>query len=186
MCSLYPHLPHVKSLATKNSPKIILLSETRTIENMTSAELNIDGYKLFRCDALNRHTGGVVIYLENSISAYEVFKYASDNIWALAINVTKGFSNDIFCVLYRGHQSKDLDFANFLPTLCENLINLNPTIHIIGDINYDFQKNTCAKNIARIAKSYCLKQLVSEPTRVSNTSSSIIDWYLTNKKNVKC
>lgn len=179
-------MPQVKSLAQNNEPKLMLFSETRTIENMTNSELNVNGYNLFRCDSKNRHTGGVAIYVKDSISAHEIFKFNNNFIWAIAINITKGFSNECFCGIYRGHQSTDSDFSEFFSDLCDKLLEFNSFIHIFGDVNYDFLKSKNAKIINKIAKSFCLKQLVTEPTRITNGTSTLIDWYLTNKKNVKC
>jgi hypothetical protein len=56
----------------KFCPKILLLSETRTIIDMSDAELAIDNYNLIRLDSYNRHTGGVAIYLHNSMTYKEV------------------------------------------------------------------------------------------------------------------
>lgn len=184
MCSLYPHLPHLKSIAYEMKPKIILLSETRTIENMNISELAIKGYNLFRCDAINRHTGGVAIYLSENISANVIFKYDNNYIWAIAINISKGFLPDIFCVVYRGHQCSDNDFINFFSIMCEKLFSANPNVHIVGDFNYNFNQNKISKEIYKQAKTYCLHQYVNHPTRETNITSTIIDWYLSSRKNI--
>lgn len=56
---------------------------------MSESELKLNGYKLFRCDAQNRHTWGVVIYLQDSISAHIVYKYDTNFMWCLAINIIR-------------------------------------------------------------------------------------------------
>jgi hypothetical protein len=168
------------------SPKILLLSESRTIENMSDSELKLNNYKIFRCDAANRHTGGVVIYIHESVSAHVVYKHDIKSIWALAISVTRGFCNDCFCVVYRGHQSSVDDFREFFSTLCESLSEINSNCHIVGDMNFDFTKDKFSKELKNIARSYNFKQLVTQPTRVTNDSSSLIDWFFTNRKNASC
>lgn len=166
-------------------PKLVLLSETRTIENMNSNELVINKYNLIRCDSHNRHTGGVALYVHESVAAHEIFRYDYDFIWALAILVTNGYAKDIFCVIYRGHQGTNENFSNFLKFLLDTLSAISPNIHILGDFNYNFNSDSTSRNILKIAKSFCFKQLVNTPTRVTNTSSTIIDWYLTNRLHVK-
>lgn len=153
---------------------------------MTFNELKMNGYLLFRCDALNRYTGGVAIYLSESIKAHEVYKYDINNIWALAIQVECGFAKEIFCVIYRGHKSTNENFLTFFDDMCSHLVDLSPKINIVGDFNYDYFKNTTAKKIIKISKSFGLKQLQLNPTREDKNSSSTIDWFLTNNKNVTC
>lgn len=184
MRSLFANLNLLRVSVIDMMPKIILLSETRTVDNMVDAELKLCGYKIFRCDSLNRHTGGVVIYTHDLISAHVIFKYNSNFIWCLAIKIDRGFENDVFCVVYRGHQCIDSDFVSFFSELSETLSSYTGQIHIVGDFNYDYNKHKISKSLRSIAKSYNLKQLISEPTRVTNESSSIIDWYLTDRKNV--
>lgn len=173
-------------LIGKNKPKLILLSETRTVENMTVNELKIDDYICFRCNAPTRFTGGVAIYVHNSISAYEIYKYNENNIWAIAIQVVSGFVKEIFCVLYRGHKSTNENFLTFFEEMCNKLVDISSKINICGDFNYDFFKCPATKKVMRLVKSFNLKQLQKTPTREDQFSSSTIDWFLTNNKNVKC
>ena len=185
MRSLLANINLLRVLVDDYNPKILLLSETRTINSMTESELKISGYKLFRCDAENRHTGGVVIYVHESISAHVVFEYKVNYIWCLAINIVRGFQNDCFCVIYRGHQNTDKDFLGFFEELCEKLAS-NAFVHILGDLNYIFGRDSMSKKICSIAKTFNFKQQVKNPTRITNTTETLIDYYFTNRKNVKC
>lgn len=165
---------------------MLLLSESRTTNDMNLNELKLNEYILFRCDAQNRYTGGVLIYTHESISAYEVFKYDSNQIWALAIQVVCGYAKEIFCVVYRGHKAQNENFLDFFEDMCNKLIDVSCKINIVGDFNYDFFKHPYARKIMKVAKIYNLKQLIVTPSREDSTSSSTIDWFLTNNKNVKC
>ena len=89
---------------------MVFLSETRTIASMTDGELSISDYVLFRCDSHNRQTGGVAVYVHNSIGANVVSCDCSDFIWSLSIKVNKGFAKDVFTVFYRGHDSNAANF----------------------------------------------------------------------------
>lgn len=153
---------------------------------MSNGELALNNYYLLRCDAENRHTGGVVIYCHNSVSAHCVYKYAQKNIWAYAIVITKGFVSECFCCVYRGHKAQSDDFEIFFSEMCEILMDQKCKVNIFGDINYDLYKCANAKGILKIAKKFNLKQLINEPTRVDKNSSSTIDWFLTSNKSVKC
>lgn len=49
-----------------------MLSETHVTEDIDDCELVINGYKLERCNSRSRHTGGVVMYIRNSIKHYQL------------------------------------------------------------------------------------------------------------------
>ncbi|CRK97992.1 CLUMA_CG011361, isoform A [Clunio marinus] len=157
--SLYSNLNLIRCFMLENEPKIMLLSETRTISDMDDQELSIQGYKLFRCDALNRHTGGVAIYLQESIDAYIVNEYKENHIWALCIKIIKGYINDSFCVIYRGHQSNIIQFSEFLDNFLEEIIDKADHLHVVGDFNIDLLKDKNAKKVIKITKQYNLTQL---------------------------
>lgn len=44
-------------------PAVLALSETRLIVDIEDSEINVPGYSVVRCDAENRSTGGVMLYI---------------------------------------------------------------------------------------------------------------------------
>ena len=77
-------IPYVEDLLKDKNQLFIVLSET-WLKNHTNAELNIDGYSLYRSDRTGRkHTrgrfsGGVGIYLRADLAATaeEVLKFSN-------------------------------------------------------------------------------------------------------------
>lgn len=114
-----------------------MLSETRTTEEMNENELKVPNYILIRCDAYNRHTGGVAIYVHTSVKAHEIIKHCVNNIWALAVKINKGLVNDVFAVVYKGHNATDAEFLTFMEEYLENLSEKDININIVGDFNID-------------------------------------------------
>ena len=55
----------------KVNPAIVALSESRLTDEIEDSEVNVPGYVIIRCDAENRYTGGVILYVRNDIK-YEV------------------------------------------------------------------------------------------------------------------
>ena len=72
------------------------------------------------------------------------------------------------------------------------LSTLQKTVHIIGDfnINVDHKSHNITKKFLKKIEQLNLSQLVNEPTRISETSSTTIDLFITNNvskvKEVKC
>lgn len=66
--SLVEHKDEIfHQIMKKRNPAVIALSETRVDANIEDSEINIRGYSQVRCDAENRYTGGVVVYIRNDI-----------------------------------------------------------------------------------------------------------------------
>lgn len=49
-------------------PAILLLSESRTIEDVQNFEILLDNYRFMRCDSSSRHTGVVLIYIRADLN----------------------------------------------------------------------------------------------------------------------
>ena len=53
-------------------PHIIGITESWANTDLTKAELGLTGYIMFRRDRIGRRGGGVILYIKESIQAYEI------------------------------------------------------------------------------------------------------------------
>ena len=53
-------------------PHIIGITESWTNNAITDAELGLEGYAMFRKDIMGRMGGGVLLYMKDTVPAYEV------------------------------------------------------------------------------------------------------------------
>ena len=53
-------------------PHIIGITESWANNDITDAELGLEGYVMFRKDRMGRRGGGVLLYIKDTIPAYEV------------------------------------------------------------------------------------------------------------------
>ena len=53
-------------------PHIIGITESWATPDISDAELGMTGYVLFRKDRIGRRGGGVILYIKESIQAYEI------------------------------------------------------------------------------------------------------------------
>ena len=86
------------------------------------------------------------------------------------------------CSVYRPPDG-NLDAAlNSINASMENLnLNHRQDILIMGDFNIDYQVNNLNKTkLQRFEKLQNLDQLITQPTRISNTSATVIDHIYTN------
>ncbi|KAK2578422.1 hypothetical protein KPH14_000969 [Odynerus spinipes] len=165
----------------KSSPAMVMLSEARVDANIEDFELNIRGYNQVRCDAENRYTGGVVVYIRNDIK-YEVVTVQKiiENCWCVVIRVKETWYKGIVVALYHSPSSSDSIFIKFIEDLVEDMIVKERCI-VIGDFNIDFKVDAFYSNKLRnVMLNLGMKQYVDRPTRVTKDSYTIIDLVFTN------
>lgn len=170
-------------------PSVILLSETRTTSDIEDFEIEIDGYNIVRCDSSSRHTGGVVIYVRKEYVYRTYKKVCIDKIyWCLLLKIKIHGENVILGCLYRSPNSNVHDFFDHYEIWAEKLFNEECRCILVGDFNLNFF-NRIDRNVQQFHNFITIngvEQLINEPTRVTNTSSSLIDYVLSNRNDCFC
>ena len=82
--SLITKIDELRILHDVHRPKVVCIVETWFDENITDTELTVNNYQVIRLDR-NRHGGGVLMYVHNSLS-YKI--------------TTKGQEVLLYCSLY--------------------------------------------------------------------------------------
>ena len=59
-------------MVDNKKPHIIGITESWANNNITDAELELDGYAMFRKYRMGSRGGGVLLYIKDTIPAYEV------------------------------------------------------------------------------------------------------------------
>ena len=181
------------------------LTET-WLKGHTQAELNIEGYKLYRADrkgrkhTRGRYSGGAALYLRGDIAdtTEKVLDYSNGVVETLAVYSER--ENLVVCVIYRQpddpvgqHQSKAYQLSQAISKIENMLEELQGTPNIIfcGDFNIpntnwseevepDRSKdNSLAAVIKSFQTKYLLNQMVYKPT---HKSGNILDLIFTNNK----
>ena len=83
-------------------PHIIGITESWANNDITNADLGLEGYVMFRKDRIGRRGGGVLLYIKDTIPAYEVQLHeeadCNEAIWC---NLVTGHTAVIIGVVYR-------------------------------------------------------------------------------------
>ena len=181
--SLLSKIDELRAIAKKSRAAVIGITESKLDESVTDGEINIDGYEVIRSD-WNRHGGGVACYIRNDISFNPRGNFSSEveNIFLdMLLPKTKPI---LIGILYRPpDQSKFLDKLSTAISETDNFD--GQEVYILGDLNINLinnQKHT--PNGIKRYKEFCslngLKQLLTLPTRITKTSTSLLDHVLTN------
>ena len=183
--SLLPKIEELRIIAKSTNAVIIGISESKLDESVLEPEIEIDNYKILRCDR-NRHGGGVACYIRNDLS-YNIISVFPSEIESVFFEILLPNSKPITVeTIYRPPNQ-----SNFLEVLNENMNKIDSIsneTYILGDFNinlslndsYIFSKNDMSNNISipsdvKSYYEYCtffsLHQLIKvPPTRITSNA----------------
>jgi hypothetical protein len=182
--SLIPKLSELRLITQQTRPAVLTITESWLDSSITNDEVKIDGYDIIRNDR-NRQGGGVCTYVRNDI-AYNLREdlVLADlkSIWIdILLPKTKPI---LFGTIYMPH--KDPKFVNSLEKLLSE-ISLGQETYILGDFNICLLDPNSSEPVCKAYKSCLssagLKNLIKEPTRVTEETESLIDHVLVSDAN---
>lgn len=169
------------------NPAMVALSETRLNSEVEDYEVSVPEYSIVRCDAENRNTGGVVMYIRDDVR-YEVIlqRKIVANCWCVAIDVYEKWCKCVIVVVYHSPSASDSEFIKFMEEVVEELT-IKGTCVVIGDFNIDLSTDLFYANKLKSSMlSLGMKQYVNQATRRTNSSKTIIDLVFANTDMSEC
>ena len=170
-------LDNLKIICSLFSPDIVCIVETWLDGSIDDIEVAIQGYHVYRLDC-NRHGGGILIFVKNLFSCSVVFKGDPDfELIIISVNTSVHPSPD-FCIalFYRPPGSDNSILDTLFSSLCNIYLSLPPKSLLIGDFNINFLcSSSLYYKLLSVVSSFNLTQIVTEPTRISKTTSTLID-----------
>ena len=142
----------------------------------------------------NKQGGGVSLYINKSFKFRERVDLAvnsEDVIGSQVIELTTEPKNVIIGIIYRPPNDKLNEFKECLAELLQKLDLQNKKCFLMGDYNLDLLKtdgNQHIKDFTNMMFSSTFYPLISRPTRVTNSSATLIDNIFVNKieEHYKC
>jgi hypothetical protein len=185
------HLPgkisRVRDLLAEMGTTVLHVSETWLNSEIDNNLLKIHGYKLYRFDRSGTHKSkGMVLYIHNSIEHLKpvCFKETDFTLIHTTINYQK--KKYLSIGIYRPDQGASVFKQNrFLERLSAIVNSLDANIPIIckGDVNFDLLPTPIPARSRRVLSTFeelGLDQQISNPTRITPFSSTLIDWVCCN------
>lgn len=177
--SLLGKFPDFKDIIINNQYDIVAVSETWLL-NVPNEAISIHGYNIIRKDRDGRG-GGVALYIKNTLPFHRI--KATEEIEQVCICVKFHHSTFIFGTLYRPPNLDHNFFLDKLEDLVHICMAITDNICFLGDTNIDLLKpdNLSTVSYNNLLDTFELTQMVSFPTRITNTSSTLIDHIITSK-----
>ena len=170
-------------MAHDSCPDIFGMCETFLTNSVSDNQIAIDGFDLIRkdrSDTQNKSGGGVLLYYRKSVNCkrrYELEVSKIETLWAeISLPNSKPF---LVCTVYRPPSSN----SEWIDLFEEELSIAQTTgleLIIMGDINIDL-KLSPNKKWQNLIELFDLSQLIKDPTRVTESSSTIIDHVYSSK-----
>eukprot|EP00794_Sanderia_malayensis_P013554 gene13554-14954_t len=165
---------------------IDILAVTETHVNNESEEVlfEIPNYQFVANNRKRGQGGGVGIYVKNGLQwkrRTELERNSTECLW-LEIFIKKAKSILIACYYRPPNSSKHLS-KNFNTEFNESLIAAQKEqreVIILGDFNANFLNPNDNKELKTTINLNGFEQMVSEPTRITQTTETLIDLILTN------
>ena len=154
-------------------PHIIGIAESWANNDITYADLGLEGYTMFRKDRKGRRGGGVLLYIKDTIPSYEVQlqeeAYCKEALWCKLVT---GHSTVTIGVVYRcpniTKQSNE-KIHNAISEVCiGDCIIMGDFNH--GNIKWDSLQSTGVEDqmfLCLVQDNYLTRHVLLEPTRAA-------------------
>lgn len=179
ICSLRRKVLEIQRLIAMRGVHIMCLAETWLSDNIADGELHIPHFRLFRKDRGHGRGGGVAIYCHESIRAvrrHDLEIQSAEIIW-LEVHQQKKI-NLVGCC-YRA-PAVPADHWTGLEESLHRASAVSESITLLGDFNVDLLQATGShyNHIAALMSQFNLTNYVTSPTRVTSSTSTLLDLYL--------
>ncbi|CAG2202287.1 unnamed protein product [Mytilus edulis] len=161
--------------------KVKFVKESWLDNTVTNAEIHIEGYNIVRLDN-SRNGGGVCVFIREDIAFSPRQDLHDDRLEALWIDILIPNTKTITIgTVYR--PPKEASFLINFEEILNKLNQLNE-LYIVGDINKCLlhKKSSLCKNYMNILQMSNLKQLLCEPTRITENSKTLLDHVIVNSE----
>ena len=174
-------LDQVKLLLSQNQIQILCLSETKLKDVHPDSFFEINGYqKPFHKDRKHNAGDGILVYVKNGVSCKRRPDLENEQLECIWIEI-KPVKSKAFLVghTYRPPNS-GIIWNEIFENCLENVLREEKEMYLLGDINRDLLNSQINKAWSDYIEPFGLTQLVSEATRVTPESSTLIDHIYSN------
>lgn len=180
--NIISHIDELRLIFKENLPYFIAVSETWLDASIVDSEISIPGYTVQRRDrGQNRRGGGVALFVLDGLK-YSRRKDLEDKYEVVWIQVQLRKTKFLVSCVYRA-PDESLEVFDYLDDVMRYTTCGNFEVIILGDMNCNFLDSNQRQN-ARLVEFLAaneLTQMVTEPTRVTNNSSSLLDVLITSR-----
>ena len=182
--SLLAHLDDLKFFVLDSKINVLAINETKIDSSVNDNEIYLPGFEIVRKDrSVNgRSGGGVCIYLRSNINYQIRDDLCDDHLECVVIEIIRPHSRPFIVSTWYKPPNSPQDIFRQFESLIDKVDSEQKDFYLLGDLNCNMQdgSNHYSSTLTNILDIYGLSQLISEPTRITPTSSTLIDLCITN------
>ena len=172
----------VNILLNDNDIDVLCINETWLKSDNDDSEIEIDGYNAYRLDRQNgKIRGGVLCYVKNTILSKQNDDLYDNDIEGIFIEINLTNTKPILVGSIYRPPDCTVDFLDNLDDIFKKCNNLYDDVYILGDFNLDQVKAGNLKKVTRLANNSNMKQIITDYTRITETSKTKIDLIFVSK-----
>ena len=165
---------------------VFSISDSWLDTTVSGLEIEIPGYNIYRVDRSNKAAGGVSAYVASKYNyrtemLTDISNISNNGFHQLWLKMqVRNLKSIIICTVYR---PLDTTLTCLEDDLTATLIYANKPMYIMGNLNCNPLNAECTetKSLTSFCKSFNLSKLIASPTRVTDSSSSLIDVIVTSQ-----
>ena len=183
--SLTAHIDELRVYISANKIDILAINETKLDLSISNNEINITGYDIVRLDrAFNgRSGGGVCLYIRSNLNFTICEDLNNEDLELLIVEIGNPRSRPFLVGTWYRPPSASHNLFPLFEKIVDIIDAENSEFYLLGDLNCNLLSdtpNTNTSDLLNILAIYNMTQLITEPTRITNTTQSLIDLCITN------
>ena len=182
--SLSKHNDELRIILNDNVLDVLAINEAKLDDTVSDGELFINGYDIVRRDrAVNgRRGGGVCFYVRSNIDYFVRNDLSSDILEILSIEIRKPNARPFVITTWYRPPDSPVELFSHFETVIGKLDSEGIEHVVLGDMNADYlsPSDSTTKALLNVTVVYNLKQLINEPTRITEKSRTAIDLIFTS------
>ena len=176
-----------------NKFQVIGLTETWFYEGIKNI-YNLDNYNLVSNCRKRKRDGGVALYLDKALQfrVRKKLNIISDALESIFIEIDKSVmqtkENVIIGTIYRPPNTDMDEFLEQMTIILESVRKEKKICYIMGDFNINLlniQRHKPSNDFYNLMESFYLFPLIIKPTRITESSATLIDNIFTNNINTR-
>ena len=163
------------ALLDAKRPTVLGMSETWLNDTISDGEVSISSFSIYRKDRKGRRGGGILVYVHNSCRCRRRNDLEKDDVEAIWLEVHLRPHTILLCNVYRPPSSNSSTLPNNID-MVEAATSEGKEVVVLGDLNCNLlSSNQLGDELKSGMENLLLMQLITEPTRVTKSSQSLID-----------
>ena len=178
--SLLAHFDDLNFFVLNSKIDVLAINETKIDSSVNDNEIHLPGFEVVRKDrSVNgRNGGGVCMYLRSNINYQIRDDLCVGQLECVVIEIIRPHSRPFFVSTWYKPPNSAQDVFRHFESLVDKVDSEQKDFYLLGDLNcnmLDGSNNHNSSTLTNILDIYGLSQLISEPTRITPTSRTLIE-----------